>query len=304
MNDLATVTRDLSGAAVDESPVGARPSRFASVLDRWLPRVSASQVIAVRETPLRVFLRSVTFVVLYWWLATGAIFALERSSATRGLGLLLALALGGVGVLLLSRARDDASPAGARRSFLGGAFLWSLVQVSFYGGWLVGPTWLNVHVPGAEPSLRFATQAVISMLWYQLAMLATLWSAWVITWDRVNRTGWWALAVFYTTHQLACVSIFLGVENPGRGFFPQDLVFLESYFGPARNSLFLIASVALLLVLTLTFAIKALRSSMPMRRQALTLLTVLGTLGVLELLVLGLAVEMNLWDAFLEFRGY
>lgn len=304
MNDLATVTRDLSGAAVDASPVGARPSRFASVLDRWLPRVSASQVIAVRETPLRVLLRSVTFVVLYWWLATGAIFALERSSATRGLGLLLALALGGVGVLLLSRARDDASPAGARRSFLGGAFLWSLVQVSFYGGWLVGPTWLNVHVPGAEPSLRFATQAVISMLWYQLAMLAVLWSAWVITWDRVNRTGWWALAVFYTTHQLACVSIFLGVENPGRGFFPQDLVFLESYFGPARNSLFLIASVALLLVLTLTFAIKALRSSMPMRRQALTLLTVLGTLGVLELLVLGLAVEMNLWDAFLEFRGY
>jgi len=304
VNDLATVTRDLSGAAVDASPVGARPSRFASVLDRWLPRVSASQVIAVRETPLRVLLRSVTFVVLYWWLATGAIFALERSSATRGLGLLLALALGGVGVLLLSRARDDASPAGARRSFLGGAFLWSLVQVSFYGGWLVGPTWLNVHVPGAEPSLRFATQAVISMLWYQLAMLAVLWSAWVITWDRVNRTGWWALAVFYTTHQLACVSIFLGVENPGRGFFPQDLVFLESYFGPARNSLFLIASVALLLVLTLTFAIKALRSSMPMRRQALTLLTVLGTLGVLELLVLGLAVEMNLWDAFLEFRGY
>jgi putative photosynthetic complex assembly protein 2 len=251
-----------------------------------------------------VLLRSVTFVVLYWWFATGAIFALERSPATRGGGLLLALGLGALGVVLLVRARDDASPLGARRSFLGGAFLWSLVQVAFYGGWLVGPQGLAVHVPVQAPSLAFATQAVISMLWYQLAMLFTLWLAFSITWDRINRTGWWALAVFYTTHQLACISIFLGVENPGRGFFPTDLLFLESYFGPARNSLFLIFSVAALLVLTLTLTIKALRATMPMRRQALTLLTVLGTLGVLELLVLGLAVQLNLWDTFLEFRGY
>ncbi len=304
MKDLVTVTRELGSAAVAETTRGAKTSRFVAVLDRWAPRVSAAQAIAVRETPLRVLVRSVTFVVLYWWLATGAIFALERSPATRGLGLVLAIALGAVGLLLLSRARDDASPAGARRSFLGGAFLWSLVQVSFYGGWLVGPSWLSVSVPVQAPSLPFATQAVISMLWYQLAMLAALWIAWVLTWDRVNRTGWWALLVFYATHQLACVSIFLGVENPGRGFFPQDLVFLESYFGPSQNSLFLIASVAFLLALTLTLAIKALRSTMPMRRQALTLLTVLGTLGVLELLVLGLAVELNLWDMFLEFRGY
>jgi putative photosynthetic complex assembly protein 2 len=168
----------------------------------------------------------------------------------------------------------------------------------------VGPQGLAVHVPVQPPSLPFATQAVISMLWYQLAMLFALWLAFCITWDRVNRTGWWALAVFYTTHQLACISIFLGVENPGRGFFPKDLVFLESYFGPARNSLFLIFSVAALLLLTLTLTIKALRATMPMRRQALTLLTVLGTLGVLELLVLGLAVQLNLWDTFLEFRGY
>ena len=275
-----------------------------TLMDRLLLRKAAPQLIAVRETPLRVLVRSVTFVVLYWWLATGAIFALERSSTTRGAGLALALALGALGVMLVVRSRDDASPLGARRSFLGGAFLWSLVQVSFYGGWLVGPRGLAVHVPVQEPSLAFATQAVVSMLWYQLAMLFALWLVFCVTWDRINRTGWWALVVFYTTHQLACVSIFLGVENPGRGFFPTDLVFLESYFGPARNSLFLIASVAFLIALTLTLSVKALRATMPMRRQALTLLTVLSTLGVLELLVLGLAVQLNLWDTFLEFRGY
>jgi putative photosynthetic complex assembly protein 2 len=303
MSDAATVNTEPLGGVDVASGAMPRATRM-SLLDRWLPRGTATQVIAVRETPLRVFVRSVTFVVLYWWLATGAIFALERSQATRGAGLALAIVLGAIGVLLLVRARDDASPVGARRSFLGGAFLWSLVQVSFYGGWLVGPTGLAQHVPVQQPSLAFATQAVISMLWYQLAMLAALWLAFAITWDRINRTGWWALSVFYTTHQLACISIFLGVANPGRGFFPQHLVFLESYFGPAQNSLFLILSVVVLLALTLTLAIKALRSSMPMRRQGLTLLTVLGTLGVLELLVLGLAVELNLWDMFLEFRGY
>jgi putative photosynthetic complex assembly protein 2 len=281
-----------------------RPSWRTTLLARLLPTTTDAQVIAVRETPLRVLLRSIAFVVLYWWLATGAIFALERSPVTRGAGLVFALALGAFGVLLLVRARDDVSPRGARRSFLGGAFLWSLVQSSFYGGWLVGPQGLAVHVPVQPPSLAFATQAVISMLWYQLAMLFCLWLAFCVTWDRVNRTGWWALLVFYTTHQLACISIFLGVANPGRGFFPTDLVFLESYFGPAENSLFLIFSLAALVVLTLVFTIKALRATMPMRRQALTLLTVLGALGVLELFVLGLAVDLNLWDAFLEFRGY
>jgi putative photosynthetic complex assembly protein 2 len=280
-----------------------RPT-WRALLARLLPAVGGQQVVAVRETPLRVLLRSIAFVVLYWWLATGAIFALERSRATRGAGLALAVALGALGLLLLRRARDDASPRGARRSFLGGAFLWSLVQSSFYGGWLVGPQGLAVHVPAQAPSLGFAVQAVISMLWYQLAMLFALWLAFSLTWDRVNRTGWWALLLFYATHQLACLSIFLGVANPGRGFFPVDLVFLESYFGPSQNSLFLIGSLTALLVLTLVLALKALRATMPMRRQALTLLAVLGALGVLELFVLGLAIDLNLWDAFLAFRGY
>jgi putative photosynthetic complex assembly protein 2 len=150
----------------------------------------------------------------------------------------------------------------------------------------------------------FAVQAVLAMLWYQLLMLAALAVTWIATWRHPNRTGWWGLLLFYTTHQLACISIFLGVEAPGRGFFPKHLEFLESYFGPARNSLFLLLSIAVLLVLTLAFAVHALRDTTPMRRQAMTLLTVLGALGVIELMVLGLAIDLNLWDLFLQFRGY
>lgn len=260
--------------------------------------------VPVRETPVRVLVRSIVFVVLYWWLATGLIFALERSDVTRGFGFALALGLGTVGVWLLIQARDDPSPRGARWSFLGAAFLWSLVQVAFYGGWVVGPADRAMFVPVQPPSWAFAVQAVRAMLWYQLLMLAALLVTWLATRRHPNRTGWWGLLLFYTTHQLACISIFLGVEAPGRGFFPKHLEFLESYFGPAQNSLFLLLSIAVLLLLTLRFAVHALRDTTPVRRQAMTLLTVLGALGVIELMVLGLAIDLNLWDLFLEIRGY
>ncbi len=283
-------------------PVSGQSGVAASALSAG-SSAAAPQSIAVRETPARVFLRSVIFVVFYWWLATGAIFALERSVTTRGAGLALALALGGIGVWLLLRSRDDVTPAGSRWSFLGAAFLWSLVQVAFYGGWVVGPESRALHVPAQPATLAFATQAVSAMLWYQLLMLASLAVTWVATGRQRNRTGWWGLLLFYTTHQLACISIFFGVENPGRGFFPKHLEFLESYFGPTQNSLFLPLSVAVLLMLTLAFVVKALRDRAPMRRQAMALLTVLGTLGVIELLVLGLDVNLELWEVFLDFRG-
>ena len=142
------------------------------------------------------------------------------------------------------------------------------------------------------------------MFWYQLAMLAVMGITWWCIRGRLNRTGWWGLLLFYTSHQLACINVFLGVDNPGRGFFPDHLRFLESYFGPSYNSWFLPVSIGVMLTITCFTAVRMLRATMPMRRQAMALLTVLGTLGVIELLVLGLPVQLDLWDAFLEYRGY
>jgi len=57
--------------------------------------------IATRETTARVFMRSVFVVVLFWWSATGVIFALERGAATRTAGLLLASMLAVWGLWLV-----------------------------------------------------------------------------------------------------------------------------------------------------------------------------------------------------------
>jgi putative photosynthetic complex assembly protein 2 len=110
--------------------------------------------------------------------------------------------------------------------------------------------------------------------------------------------------LFWVTHQAASINIFLGVENPGRGFFPESLTYLESYFGPQRNSVLLPISVALLLMFTLRTIVHALRDASPVRRQGMMLLSVLGVLGVLELSVLGMPVTLPFWQAFLDVRGY
>lgn len=264
----------------------------------------ATRASTLGDTPVGVVMRSLLLVVLFWWSATGVIFALERSPTTRALGMALATALALWGATLLRRARDQDTASAARRSFLGAAFLWTWVQVAFYGAWMVGPASLRVAVPAEPPSWGLAVRAVHSMLWYQLAMLAVMALACRLTWRRANRIGWWTLVLFWCVHQLASISIFLGVENPGRGFFPEPLTYLESYFGPTRNSWFLLTALTLVLAATLTLTIRALRDPSPVRRQGLMLLSVIGILSVLELAVLGMPVNVPFWEAFLAVRGY
>jgi putative photosynthetic complex assembly protein 2 len=278
---------------------------MAVVVSRIAARQAAEgRVVHTRETAARVALRSLVMVVAFWWMATGVIFALERSPLTRLLGLLVATALAAWGARTVVRERDAATPRGVRQSFLGAAFLWSWVQVAFYGGWVVGPAARMVSVPAEGPSWSLAVRAVLAMLWYQLAMLAVLGGVGAATAGRRNRTGWWALLVFWGTHQLASINIFLGVENPGRGFFPAPLAFLESYFGAARSTWFLPLSVAAILAFTLRCVVHGLRDATPARRQGMLLLAVLGTLGVLELSVLAMPASLPLWEAFLTVRGY
>jgi putative photosynthetic complex assembly protein 2 len=260
--------------------------------------------VATRETTLRVAARSFFVVVAFWWSATGAIFALERTAGTRWVGLMLASLLAVWGLLLMGLERDRETPSAARRSFLGGAFVWTWVQVLFYGDWLVGPAALRVAVPAQDPTFGFALRAAHAMLWYQLAMVGVLAVAYGLLRGHANRVGAWSLALFWVVHQLASVNIFVGVENPGRGFFPDAVAFLESYFGPARNSLLLPASLAMMLVFTLAVALHAVRGRTPTIRQGMMLLTVIGALSVLELAVLGAPIHLPLWDAFLAVRGY
>lgn len=306
----------MSGAGAETVRVpGVVPSRVVAPLTGWRQRLHVlvrarhpdmvqTTDIATRETTMRVALRSFLVVIAFWWSTTGIVFALERNPTTRLLGLIVASALAVWGAALVYFERDRDTPSAARRSFLGGAFLWTWAQVTFYGAWVIGPASLRLHIPAQPPSWSFAVQAVLSMFWYQLVMLAVLATTAFITHKRANRVGWWTAALFWCVHQIASINIFLGVENSGRGFFPEPLVFLESYFGPAVNSWFLPFTIACVIAYALYTALFAIRGRTPGYRQAMMLLTVIGVLSVLELAVLGAPIQLPLWEAFLAVRGY
>lgn len=270
----------------DASPVRAdTPS--APIVRRGILRRLMTNMVAYGRAAFA--LRGpAAMVLLFWWIATAAIFLLERTASTRTLGVLVASALALLGVWWMRASIDDRTSRGARRAFLGASLLWTWVQVAFYSGWLVGPDAMRRAMPAQDASLSFAWTAVTAMSAYQGAMIGALAVAWLIAGRRSNRVAAAAMSLFWLEHQIASVNIFLGVRNPGRGFFPEHLAFLESYFGPARTTFALPLSIGAMLMVSVALAAKLRASRDSFRREACALLLVLAVLGVFELVVLGL----------------
>jgi putative photosynthetic complex assembly protein 2 len=243
-------------------------------------------------------------VVAYWWAATGLIVAMQRDGLTHRIGAAVSTALGLLGVWLVVRSRDEATPGGARRGFLGGALLWGWVSVALYGGWIVGPAARQVQVPAEAPSIGFAWAALQAIGYHEAASAALLVLTWWLTRGRVNRTGFWSLLAFWAVQMTAKINVFLGVENPGGRFLPEKLWFLQSYFGPPHHGAMLPLTLAVLVLAMLYFVLLWLRHPAPWLRQAGALLATLMGLAVLEHMLLGISVDVPLWDMFLRSRGY
>lgn len=235
----------------------------------------------------------------FWWLATGLIVATQRDAITRGVALVAALALAALGVRLTWRSRDDVTPRGAQLAFIGAALLWITVQTTFYGGWLVGP---ELTIPAsAGPSPRLAIHAIGATAWNLVAGLAAL--GWCVAIHGRNPVAWFTLGTFLASDQLAKLNVFLGVANPATHFLPSHLAFLIAYFGPQRNSLLLPVSVLVLALLAAWLFRRVVREPDGFSREANALLAWLLALASLEHLLLGLSVQLPLWDIFLRVRG-
>jgi putative photosynthetic complex assembly protein 2 len=257
-------------------------------------------------------------VVLFWWGTTGVLLALQRSAGTRLLALALAVAAAAAGLALTARAgrapagdaRGESALAGAR-AVLAGALLWTCVSAAFYGGWVVGPA---VAPPAAAGTLGRAARAVAATAYSALLALALLAAAWRLA--RPARAGGGrgaasgaarfapvTLATFWAAHELAKLNVFLGVSNPGAELLPAYLAPLRAYFGPARNSPLLAASVAALLLATAAALGAARRSRAPAGRAGHALLAGVLALAALEHALLGARTPVGWWDAFLGWRA-
>lgn len=240
-------------------------------------------------------------VVLFWWVATGVIIAMQHSAPTRLAGLIVATILAVVGVLEMRAVRDDESPSGVRRSFLGGAMLWAWVSATFYGGFLTGfhPT---VPIPAA-PAWGAVVPAIAATFVNDAATLLMLIAGVVMDRDARNRTGLWTLLLFWGVQQVAKLNVFFGVANPAANFLPPHLGYLRQFFGPPVNSPFLWMSLVAVLGVTVWAAWGARPSRPAGRREAAALYATILGLAVLELAVLGVELESTPWDSFLRARG-
>jgi putative photosynthetic complex assembly protein 2 len=280
-----------------------------------LPPLDAATAVATAPTPvvrndlaaggLFIVARDVGLVLLYWWLATGLIFLIQRDPMTRLLGVGAATAFFGAGLWLVIDTRDDASPRGAMRGFLGAALLWAWPATLLYAGLPAGPADAPLRpLPYATGSWPLAVEAVRATIVNDLIGVAI--GAWlaVLTYGRANRIAVWGYLVFWLVQQGAKLNIFFGVAHAGTEFLPRHLRYFERYFGPAENSPLLGATIIALAAVAALLAWRAVRTRSGYQRHGLALLVSVLVLAVVEHLVIGGAFQAPLWEFFLEARGY
>lgn len=247
------------------------------------------------------FARGIGMVVVFWWVATGLIIAMQRSGPTRTIALLVATALAVLGFWELRSNANDDSALAARRSFLGGAMLWGWVSVTFYGGYLTG--FHPMEATAAAPSWEAVIPAIQSTLLSDVAALLLMGAVALLLHGDSNKTGLWGLIIFWAVQQAAKLNVFLGVENPAGNFLPPHLAYLQQFFGPLENSRFLGASITVLTMLTVWTAWNGMRAPSEGKRQAGILYATILGLAALEVMVLGIPLETTPWDSFLKARG-
>jgi putative photosynthetic complex assembly protein 2 len=249
--------------------------------------------------------RDVSLVLLYWWLATGLTFLMQRDPVTRLLGVGVSTALSGYGWWLVVQSRDEATPRSALRAFLGAALLWAWPATLLYSGLPAGPADAGtMPLPFETSSLEMALAAVRATIVNDVIGVGVMAVLFAITHRTANRMALWSYLAFWLVLQSAKINIFFGVAHAGGEFLPVHLRYLERFFGPAENSPLLGATIVALAVIAALLGWRAVATRLGYVRHSLALLVSLLVLAIVEHLVLGGAFQAPLWKVFLDVRGY
>jgi len=241
---------------------------------------------------------AVMLVLVFWWTATGVLYALQRNPWTRGLAALGALACVVASARMLVASRDDTSAPGGLRAFFAGALAWTAIITLFFEGWVVGPP---VEALGSATRGWDGAWSAIRATWHweALALVVLGAVAWGVRGAR-NRVALWTLLLFWGAHQTAKLNLFVGVVNSGAEIFPPYLAHLPRYFGPAENSPLLwltIEGFAVLSIWMLLPAIRPLDNGARMRR---LVIAALAGLAAAEHALLATRLPIMLWELFLR----
>lgn len=237
---------------------------------------------------------AISLTLLVWWLGTGAVFVAARGgSRRRRWAFGAATAMLGVALSVL--------PSLSARSDLWGALLalgvgftaWAWVELSFYTGYVTGPS-KRVPPPEASLAIRFR-HALAACLWHEITipLLALVVAA--LSGD----ANPWALRIyltFWVLHEVARINVLIGVPHPFAELLPRHLSHLTPYLEPRRAGWPILVTLLAHVAGAAWLAWAAVGHGSPAELLGWAAMAALVSLGWLEHLVLMLPIPLErLW---------
>ncbi len=192
---------------------------------------------------------AITFAVFVWWFSTGAVlYLLQMPHTTFGVSMMTATTVAGAGLLGLWVTSDDTTVASAFCGFSCALVVWAWHEMSFLTGYVTGSRVTPCPTGGRE-SRRFinATQTVI---YHEVAILATIAAIVALTWGAPNQFGTLTFVILWLARLSAKLNVYLGVPNLTEEFLPSHLTYLKSYFRNRPMNLLFPLSITVSTVLT------------------------------------------------------
>lgn len=171
----------------------------------------------------------ILFAVFVWWFSTGLVLLLDGLPRTTfRWSHLISSALAVMALVGLHRTAGQTDVASAYCAFTCALLVWGWHELSFLTGWVTGPRRQELSA-GAKGWKRFS-EGTQTLLWHELAILATGVLIAALTWGEANQVGMGTFAVLWLMRISAKLNVFYGVRNLSLQFLPPHLRYLGSYF--------------------------------------------------------------------------
>jgi putative photosynthetic complex assembly protein 2 len=178
---------------------------------------------------MSIYALPIVYTLFAWWFSTGLILYLDGlPKKTFRWSLVSATALLGGALCGLAVTSNDTSISGAYVAFTCGLLVWGWQEMSFLMGFVTGPRQAPCP-PGCSEWHRLG-YAIQTILYHELALIASAAAVLSITWRGDNQVGAWTFLVLWVMRQSAKLNLFFGVRNLSEEFLPEHLRYLESYF--------------------------------------------------------------------------
>ncbi len=159
--------------------------------------------------------------------------------------------------------------------------IWGVLEMSYFTGFVTGPR--KIPCPPACSDRRRFGLAILTSLYHELAIMATVLFMVLVTWEEPNQVGAWTFIVLWLMRWSAKLNLFLGVPNLNEEWLPEHLRYLKTYMSKRGMNLLFPVSVTLATVIDVLIVIEAMApESAGPRAIGLILIAALLALAILE----------------------